>query len=60
MAVKIIDPIPSKEVVKEVLCKMCGVKLSYVPFDVKYHDSEYSSDYSYIKCPNCKEEVEIS
>lgn len=58
MTIQIINEEPDPSVIKEVICKMCGVKLSYVPIDVKtVKSSSYdgSSDiYKYIECPKCK------
>ena len=34
MVVRIIDPNPHPSVVKQVLCRNCGVKLEYTPADV--------------------------
>lgn len=60
MTIKIIDPVPAPEVVKEIICKNCGVKLSYVPNDVQVHVSGDLEDmYSYIICPNCKKRVNV-
>lgn len=61
MTIKIIDPTPAKEVIKEVICKNCGVKLSYVPNDVKAYvpTSDWGDCYNYIKCPNCNKQVKV-
>jgi len=59
MTIKIIDPTPAPEVVKEVICKNCGVKLSYVPNDVQVHVSGDLDTYSFITCPNCKKQVYV-
>lgn len=63
MVVKIIDPEPAKTVVKEVICKRCGVKLSYVPNDVStktYSCMGESDSMSYITCAGCKKDVEVT
>ena len=63
MAVKVIDPTPHHTVVKQIICRNCGVKLEYTPNDVKRRDG---TDYSggpdgkeWIVCPNCNKEVTI-
>jgi len=61
--VRIIDPNPAPEVVKQVLCRNCGVKLEYVPRDVQTgFNTDYTGckdSYRYIKCPNCQHEVHV-
>jgi hypothetical protein len=61
MTVKVIKVEPSKEVVKEAICKGCGATLEYVPNDVK---SRHGTDYGggpdgeeWIDCPNCQQRV---
>lgn len=63
MSVKIVNIVPDASVVKEVICRNCGVKLSYVPNDVK---SEVHTDYGggrdtykHIDCPNCNKKVTV-
>lgn len=63
MAVKVVNPEPAKEVIKEIVCRNCGVTLSYVPNDVQ---SRNGRDYSggpdgseWIDCPKCKKQVTI-
>jgi len=63
MTVRIIDPEPSSKVVKEVVCRNCGVKLAYVPNDVKSEThTDYgggSDTYKYIDCPSCNKKVRV-
>ena len=61
MAVIVVDTQPDPSVVKKSICKMCGVTLQYVPYDVK---KRVTSDYDggkdihyYINCPCCNSEV---
>lgn len=59
MTVEIINPEPDPSVVKEVVCKGCGVRLRYVPNDVQfvsYRDGDYKH---YITCPKCNKEVNV-
>lgn len=62
--VVIVNKDPHKSVVKEVICRKCGVTLSYVPIDIK---ESYSTDYTggrdtyyFIKCPSCEHQVIVS
>lgn len=61
MTIKIVDEGPDPSVVKEVVCRNCGVKLSYTPNDVKlkvYRDYDGGSDsYKYIKCLKCNNTI---
>ena len=61
--VKIIDPTPCRTVVKAIVCQNCGVKLEYVPKDVRRRDGkDYSGGadgHTYIKCPGCNKKVII-
>ena len=59
--VTIVDNKPDPSVVKQIICKHCGVKLEYTPNDEK---REYATDYlgdrvyyNYITCPNCSEQM---
>jgi DNA-directed RNA polymerase subunit RPC12/RpoP len=62
--VTIVDPKPSEDVLKKVVCRNCGVKLQYVPNDVKErksYDYTGSFDYQYyIDCPNCNTKVIVN
>jgi DNA-directed RNA polymerase subunit RPC12/RpoP len=61
--VTIIDPKPDKSVFKEVICRHCGVKLQYIPKDVRSRavwDYGGGKDtYRWIDCPGCSYEVEV-
>jgi DNA-directed RNA polymerase subunit RPC12/RpoP len=55
--VRVIDETPDPSVVRQVICRSCGVKLEYVPIDVKEH---HGRDYTggpdgrkWIVCPKC-------
>lgn len=59
--IKIIDEGPHHSVVKNAICKNCGVTLSYVPADVKERKGHNARDgswgYQWINCPKCNEEI---
>ena len=61
--VDIIDPTPDPSVRKEVVCRHCGVRLSYIPRDIKvkrYTDIDGCSDaYNYIECPSCQTNITV-
>ncbi len=63
MSVRIVDPNPDPSVVKFVICRRCGVKLSYVPKDVSSYTSyDYGggSDVNFfINCAGCNERVSV-
>lgn len=63
MAIKIVDEGPDPSVIKEVICKRCGVKLSYLPIDIEtknYRDIDGGSDsMSFITCPKCKNTIVV-
>lgn len=63
MTVKIIKTEPDSTVVKEAVCRNCGVTLQYVPKDVKnhvHHDYAGGSDtVYYIECPACNHQVHV-
>jgi len=57
MTIVIVDEKPAKSVVRQCVCKNCGVTLEYVPADIRDHRS---SDYTggvdidpVIDCPKC-------
>jgi len=59
--IKIIKDTPHPTVVKEAICRNCGVTLEYTPHDVQ---SYVSHDYGggadtvrYIPCPKCGHQV---
>lgn len=64
MAIRIIDTTPHKSVVKEVVCRNCGVTLEYTPADIQsvtVCDYRGDSDtYHHIKCPNCSHEQTVN
>jgi hypothetical protein len=57
MTIQIIDPKPDPSVVKKVLCKHCGVKLSYTPDDVLRSVDADMDVWRRIQCPNCKDYI---
>ena len=61
MVVTIVNEEPDPSVVKEVICKECGVKLSYVPVDTKsYHGQDYTGGadgHTWIDCVKCQAKV---
>jgi uncharacterized protein with PIN domain len=57
MTIKIVDDKPDPSVLKEIICKNCGVKLQYTPNDVlssKVEVSDYDYIHYFIICPNPK------
>lgn len=64
MAIKIIDPNPSPQVVKQCICRNCGVTLEYTPADTRkqtIRDYGGGSDtYKFIDCPKCGEAINVS
>lgn len=62
--VKIIKTEPDKSVVKQKVCKHCGMTLEYLPIDIKsIHGQDYSGGpdgCTYIVCPNCNAHVILS
>lgn len=61
--VTIVKTEPHPTVIKEVVCRNCGVTLAYVPRDVKTRvvkDYTGSGDeYRSIDCPSCNKEVSV-
>ena len=61
--IRIIDEKPDASVIKNAICKNCGVKLEFVPLDVKsksYRDIDGSSDtHRWINCPKCNYEITV-
>jgi uncharacterized protein with PIN domain len=59
----IINPVPSKTVLKEAVCPHCGVTLGYVPNDIaRDYTSDYTGDkdyYNFVVCPACAKQVKI-
>lgn len=63
MTVKIIDEIPDPKIVKQITCRNCGVRLEYVPNDVRERNGtdydEGPNGEEWIDCPNCGKRVII-
>jgi len=65
--IKIVKAEPDKSVIREIICKSCGVTLSYVPNDIKnrkvsvshYDGGSGTRAEYYIECPECKKDVSI-
>jgi hypothetical protein len=61
MAIRIINEVPHPTVVKEVICKNCGVTLEYTPADVeinKYTDIDGGRGVQgLIGCPKCSKPI---
>lgn len=61
--VTVVDRGPHHSVVKEVICRNCGSKLSYVPMDIKEKSGHNERDGSWgnqwIDCPVCAKKVNI-
>jgi hypothetical protein len=57
MAVRIVDETPDPQIVKYVSCRNCGVRLEYVPNDVRsYHGTDISGGpdgLEWVDCPKC-------
>lgn len=63
MAIRIVEDKPDPKVVREVVCKQCGVKLEYLPIDIlqgKHYDYGGGCDaVEYIKCPKCQADITL-
>lgn len=63
MAVMIIEDKPDPKVVRNATCKMCGVKLEFLPVDVQkknYKDITGCTDTWYwIDCPKCDNSITV-
>jgi hypothetical protein len=61
--IEVIDEKPDPSVKRKVVCRKCGVKLEYVPLDIrKSVHTDYSGtsdEYFWIDCPRCKEANEV-
>jgi hypothetical protein len=61
--VKVISTTPHPSVVKEVVCRNCGVTLEYIPKDIqehRYKDYDGCSETEYfITCPPCGHMVHV-
>jgi len=64
MTIKIINQEPSREVVKQIVCKNCGVTLEYTPNDIREEKrTDYTGDsdiYKLIDCANCNAVLTVS
>jgi len=59
--VEVVDPTPDPKIIKHKSCTNCGVRLAYLPIDIK---SRTGTDYSggsdgstWIVCPSCNANV---
>jgi hypothetical protein len=63
MTVLVIKTEPDKSVVKETICRNCGVTLQYVPHDIQERtERDYTGDTDviyYIDCPACSGQVTV-
>lgn len=63
MAIIVVEEKPDQSVVKNVICRNCGVKLEYTPNDIKnrsYTDISGTRDvYYWIDCPRCDSVVDV-
>ncbi len=63
MVIRIINEVPHPTVVKEVICKNCGVTLEYTPSDVtenRYTDYGGGSGVQgLIGCPKCAKTIVV-
>lgn len=61
--IKIVDPTPDRSVVKQAICRSCGVKLEYVPIDIKERVvQDYGGGHDTIRwiiCPSCNNNVTV-
>lgn len=61
MAIRIVEEKPDESVVKNAVCRLCGVKLEYLPIDIQsklvYSYPNESETYSWIVCPKCQNEI---
>ena len=63
MVIRIINEVPHPTVVKEVICKNCGVTLEYTPSDVtenRYRDYDGGGGVQgLIGCPKCSKTIVV-
>lgn len=61
---RIVNQQPHPSVVKECICRHCGVTLEYIPADVvKGYETDYTGSrdsYKFITCMNCHTEIRVS
>lgn len=59
--VKVVNEQPDPKVVKQIVCKSCGVTLEYLPIEVKvYNGTDYGGGpegHEWIDCPQCQNKV---
>lgn len=64
MAIVIVKKEPDKSVVKQIICRNCGVTLGYTPNDIlqeKGKDISGCTDiYNSIDCPACNNKIYVS
>ena len=64
MAVRILDPNPQPEALKEATCMSCGARLEYTKGDVQdFRREHYGGDSTigtYVVCPKCGERVVLT
>jgi len=62
MAVRVINEIPDKSVLKEEICKMCGIAIEYAPIDVRSQRVtcfDESETFRWVGCPKCKSKITV-
>ncbi len=63
MAIRIVEQKPDPSVIRNCICKRCGVKLEYLPLDVLHKTySDYgggSDSMSFITCLQCGNTIEV-
>jgi Zn finger protein HypA/HybF involved in hydrogenase expression len=62
MAIRIVEEKPDPSVLKRVICRNCGVKLEYVPLDVKskrVQSFDETETIHWIECPKCQNHVSV-
>lgn len=61
--VTVVNKQPHASVVKETICRNCGVTLQYVPRDIKERiETDYGGGrdlIKYIECPECNDRVTV-
>lgn len=62
--IRIIDDKPHPTVVRQVVCKNCGVTIEYTPNEIKSKNvSDYgggSDTYHFLKCPKCDHTIYVT
>lgn len=58
MTIRVIEDKPDPAVVKNVICQSCGVKLEYVPIDVRSQLRDFDdSREDFIICLKCERKI---